>query len=129
MKEVEIIGLLNRQGLVLFLDDGRLRCRGQLEAYTPELRQMVDQHRAVLVDHLKAHEAALADLISLAEKLAGDPWVTPAHRAILGDWQAAARKAAEAGRDPREFVVGLHAWADRWRHESKGQAASPLAQK
>jgi len=135
----ELLEHLAGRGVTLFLDSGRLRFRGQApDSYTPDLRQLVDQHRAALVDHLQVgpapvqgerqagnNEKVLAALAQLADAIAGEPWVTPAHRTILERWQAVARGAAAAGRDPGEFLEGLECWAERWRRESKALADVP----
>jgi hypothetical protein len=59
------------------------------------------------------NEKSLATLDALADTLAREAWADPAHRAVLAGWRSAARQAADAGRDPQEFIDGMHCWAER----------------
>ena len=59
----DLLNLLDEcreRGVVLSLEDGRLRARSDAAALTPALRESLRQHRDALIDVLRGQQSATA---------------------------------------------------------------------
>jgi hypothetical protein len=105
MNATALLQTLSGRGVTLFLDGDRLRYRtATTGAYTEELRALVAQHRAKLVEAMRIWEQALAAALARCDRAAQEDAQTDSKRRAVDAYRSAVRRLAER-HDPYLFTV------------------------